>query len=144
MKSTWLHYAACVLCSGGLLFNATSMADEKSDMDKRMMECAATTATDQLGECLASKGAPAVSAKESDADVHAAVLKCAERGVTGTTELGACVNSRLDETNTQPADVTDAQIQDAARLCAKHYTETKDIAVCVGTVLRHRGSASPK
>lgn len=104
-----------------------------------MVECAATTATDKLGECLAAKGAPAVSATESDAQIHAAVVRCAQSGVTGTTELGSCVNSGLDETKAQPADVTDAQINEAARLCAKTYTETDQIAVCVKTTLGQTG-----
>ncbi len=102
-----------------------------------------TTVTDKLGECLSAKGAPAVSATDSDAQVHAAVVRCAESGVTGTTELGSCVNSRLDETKAQPADVTDAQIQEAARLCAKTYTETDRMAVCVKTTLRQTGYINP-
>ena len=143
MGSTRICYTACFLGASILAFSAASGADEKADMQQRMLECAATTASNKLGECLAAKGAPAVSARDSDVEVHAAVVGCAERGVTGTTELGACVNERLDEKKTQPSDVTDAQIQEAAGLCAKHYTETKDIAVCVKTVLHHTGYVNP-
>ena len=144
MRPTWLHFVACFICSNGLLFDAVSMADEKSDMDTRMMECAATTETDKLGECLSAKGAPAVSATDSEAEVHAAVVKCMDDGVTGTTEIARCVNTRLVETKAQPADVTDAQVQEAARLCSKHYTETDQLAVCVQTVLHRTGYANPK
>mgnify|MGYP003573449657 CR=1 FL=1 len=143
MSSTPIRNAASILGASVLVFSAVSAADENPGMEKRMLECAATTASEKLGECLAAKGAPAVSAGDSEAQVHAAVVSCAERGVTGTTELGTCVNTRLDETKTQPADVTDAQIQQAAGLCAKHYTETQDVVVCVETVLRHRGAAGP-
>lgn len=142
MSSTPIHYVACILGASAFLFSAVSAADEKAEMQQRMLECAATTASNKLGECLAAKGAPAVSASDSDAQIHAAVMSCAERGVTGTTELGGCVNTRLDEKKAQPADVTDEQIHEAAGLCAKHYTETKDVVVCVETVLRHRGGAA--
>jgi negative regulator of replication initiation len=144
MKQTWIHHAAYVFFASALLHTGAAIADGKSDMEKRMLECAATTATNKLGECLAAKGAPAVSATESETAIQAAVVKCMERGVTGTTELGSCVNSRLDETKAQPVDVTDAQVDEAARLCAKHYTETEHIVVCVNTILRHTEYVNPK
>jgi hypothetical protein len=54
------------------------------------------------------------------------------------------VNSRLDETKARPADVTDAQVDEAARLCAEHYTETDQLVVYVNTILRHREYVNPK
>jgi hypothetical protein len=75
--------------------------------------------------------------------VHAAVIRCVDSGVTGTTELGGCVNSRLAETKTQPAGVTDAEIEEAAGLCATRYTETRDVAVCVEALLRHGTAGAP-
>jgi hypothetical protein len=142
MKLEGFPHVANLLCAAALLVASDASADEKSDMDRRMLECAATTATNKLGECLSGKGAPAVSARESDAQIHAAAMRCMERGVTGTTEFGACVNEQLDAGKTGPADVTDAQIREATRLCATHYTETENIAVCVETIIRHTGYAN--
>jgi len=138
MSSTPIRYVACILGASVLVFSPVSGADEQADMQQRILECAETTASDKMGECLAAKGAPAVSADESGAAIDAAGARCMGMGVTGTTAIAACINTRFDETDTQPADVTDAQIQQAAELCGKHYTETQDIVVCVGTVLRHR------
>lgn len=144
MKTNWVRSVLRIVCAGSLLcIGGTVIAEQQSEMEKRMIDCAATTATDKLGECLSAKGAPAVSATDSEDQIHAAVVKCAQSGVTGTTELGSCVNSRLDKTGAQPVDVTDAQIQEAARLCSKHYTETDRIAVCVKTSLHSGADLNP-
>lgn len=138
MNSTPIRYVACILGASGLVFSAASGADEQTDMQQRVLECAETTASDNMGECLAAKGAPAVSADESGAAINAAGAKCMDMGVTGTEAIAACINTRFDETDTRPADATEAQVQKAAKLCAEYYAETQDIVVCTQTVLRHR------
>lgn len=136
MNTIWARNAVRIICAASLLCIGATIADDQSAMEKRLAGCAAITDTAKLGECLSAKGAPTVSATYSDEQLNAAVVKCAKSGVTGTAEIGSCVNRRLNETGGQPADVTNAQIQEAARLCSKRYTETNQIAVCVKTLVR--------
>lgn len=77
MKRAWNRKGACALFTISVLWVGGAFADQRSDMEQHRMDCAKTTASNKLGECLAAKGAPAVSATESHAEIHAAVVKCA-------------------------------------------------------------------